>query len=115
MILRRPTLNPLCRQCGHELDRPLSRCPMCGMRTGLVPPLRVSARPAIAEGDVALRKNDYEELSEIDSEEEELVLAPPLERPPQTPLSLDAVVDEEPQCELDDAPAPSRGASRWAA
>jgi hypothetical protein len=77
MIVRRAGLNPLCRQCGHEIDRPAARCPMCGMRTGLALPLQLPARKAIAEPIIVAESVDEADFDEAG----EVVLAPPIERP----------------------------------
>jgi hypothetical protein len=102
MILRRAGLNPLCRQCGHEIDRPTTRCPMCGMRTGLVPPLQLPARKAIAEPIIVAESVDAEGFEDAG----DVVLAPPLERAVEPMMLLEIERDDSDDVETSDEHAP---------
>jgi hypothetical protein len=101
MIVRRAGLNPLCRQCGHEIDRPTARCPMCGMRTGLALPLRLPAQKPIAEPVLVAESVEEGELDDTD-----VVLAPPVERPavPMMPLEMQAEDDDDAEPSVEHAP-----------
>jgi hypothetical protein len=102
MILRRAGLNPLCRQCGHEIDRPTARCPMCGMRTGLVEPLQSRARKTIAEPILVSESFEEAELDDAG----DVVLAPPVERPVAEVISFDMRSDDSEASETDVKHAP---------
>jgi hypothetical protein len=113
MVLRRVAFKPLCRQCGHKFERPVARCPLCGLRTGYVEPLQSPLRPAIdsrrgevvADSDLA---NFDLTISDLDDEADDMVLAPPVERsaaaaasvelyrPPEDDIELDIDRDNEP-------------------
>jgi hypothetical protein len=102
MIVRRAGLNPLCRQCGHEIDRPTARCPMCGMRTGLALPLESLAAKSIAEPIVvteSIEDGDFEDAGDV-------VLAPPVERSAAQlmPIEMHSDDDEDPEPSIEHAP-----------
>jgi hypothetical protein len=102
MIVRRTGLNPLCRQCGHEIDGPTARCPMCGMRTGLVLPLQLPAPKSIDEPIVvteSVEEGDFEEAGDM-------VLAPPVERSatPLMSIESDREVEEDAEPSIEHAP-----------
>jgi hypothetical protein len=103
MILRRVAFKPLCRQCGHKFERPVARCPMCGLRTGYVEPLRAPPRQGIEN-----RGANAEIVAETDLDEEadDMVLAPPVERPPTEPLSLENHFEREQAAAAPSVPAP---------
>jgi hypothetical protein len=102
MIVRRAGLNPLCRQCGHEIDQPTARCPMCGMRTGLVKPLQLPARRAIAEP-IVVTENVAE--GEFD-DDADVVLAPPIERPAPPLMPLETLAGDSEHDDLVNEQAP---------
>jgi hypothetical protein len=111
MILRRGGLKPLCRQCGHQIDRPTARCPMCGMRTGLAEPLRSLARKAVAESNLVepiaepiLVVEDVEEGDFDDADD--IVLAPPVERPVEPMMPLEWQRDDSGDSATSNEPAP---------
>jgi hypothetical protein len=101
MIVRRAGLNPLCRQCGHEIDRPTARCPMCGMRTGLALPLKLPAQKSIAEPVLVAETVEEGELDDTD-----VVLAPPAERPaaPLMPLEMQTEDRDDAQQSVEHTP-----------
>lgn len=102
MILRRVAFKPLCRQCGHKFERPVARCPMCGLRTGYVEPLQGPLRQGIEDRDF-----DAEIVADdLDENAEDMVLGPPVERPPAEPLSLESYLDRNQEVETANVPAP---------
>jgi hypothetical protein len=102
MIVRRAGLKPLCRQCGHEFDRPTARCPLCGMRTGLVEPLQLPARKSIAEPVLVVENVEEGEFEDAD----DVVLAPPVERPvePLAPIEMSRDDADDSETTIEHAP-----------
>jgi len=104
MIIRRAGLKPLCRQCGHEFDAPAARCPMCGMRTGLPEPLRRPLRSAVDQPSLDSEVLNADEMESPD--DEDIVLAPPVERPPPEPFPVGTPIDHYDLSESNKEPTP---------
>jgi hypothetical protein len=103
MIPVKARVNPPCRQCGHAFDEPAAHCPVCGTRTGMPVPLQAPLRRTIDEPShdgVLIEADEFDE-SALD----DVVLEPPLERPPE-PIDLEAYIAEQKEAEIVEAAAP---------
>ena len=104
MFLRRVAFKPLCRQCGFKFERPTARCPMCGLRTGYVEPLR----SPVGQG-VDNRRANAAIVTDADFDEDidDMVLAPPVERTAEPPVSIEMYRErEEEEAAPPEKPAP---------